>query len=170
MKKRLIGILAAATMLLGVSAGAAEAVERDYAPEEGKGWMVVEINGEEVEFEYTGSTKGMTGTTHNFKADEYTIALVFNKKLEIGKEMETNAIAQIEIMSHATADNGYYFAKKAAGKDVVSTVTLAEAQSEDIMQGEFTVTVPTADRYVGDNKPGILPELELTEGEFCFFE
>ncbi|MCI8317891.1 MAG: hypothetical protein HFG96_05105 [Lachnospiraceae bacterium] len=170
MKKRIIGLLAAATMLLGVSASAAEAVERDYAPEEGKGWLVVEINGEEVEFEYTSSTKGMTGTTHNFEAEDYTMALVFNKKLVVGEEMDKNAIAQIEIMSHATADNGYYFAKKAAGKDVVSTVTLAENETEGVLQGEFTVTVPTADRYVGDNKPGILPELELTEGEFCFFE
>ena len=33
MKKRLIGLLAAATMLLGVSAGAAEAVERDRSEE-----------------------------------------------------------------------------------------------------------------------------------------
>jgi len=98
------------------------------------------------------------------------MALVFNKKLVVGEEMDKNAIAQIEIMSHATADNGYYFAKKAAGKDVVSTVTLAENETEGVLQGEFTVTVPTADRYVGDNKPGILPELELTEGEFCFFE
>lgn len=90
MKKRIIGLLAAATMLLGVSASAAEAVERDYAPEEGKGWLVVEINGEEVEFEYTSSTKGMTGTTHNFEAED-TMALVFNKKLVVGEEMDKNA-------------------------------------------------------------------------------
>ena len=71
MKKRIIGLLAAVTMLAGMSVGAAETekAERNYAPEEGKGWMAVEINGEEVEFEYTGSTKGMTGTTYNFKAD-----------------------------------------------------------------------------------------------------
>lgn len=169
MKKSIIGLLAV-TMLASMTANAAEATERNYAPEEGKGWLVVEINGEEVEFEYDGSNKGMTGTTYNFKAEEYTMSLMLNKKLEVGEEMETNAITQIEIMSHATADTGYYFAKKASGEDVVSTVTLAESQGEGILQGEFTVTVPTADRYVNDNRPGILPELELTEGEFCFFE
>lgn len=112
----------------------------------------------------------MTGTTYNFKSDDFTMALVFNKKLVVGEEMDTNAIAQIEIMSSETSSAGYYFAKKAAGKDVVSTVTLEESEAEGITQGVFTVTVPTADRYVNDNRPGMLPELELTEGEFCFFE
>ena len=47
-------------------------------------------------------------------------------------------------------------------------MTLKEKTDDGLLQGEFTVTVPTAERYVGDNKPGILPELKFTKGEFCF--
>ena len=146
-----------------------EAVERNYSPEAGTGWLSVKINEDIVEFEYTGTQKGMTGEVHSFEAEKFSMLLMFNKKLEIGTEMETNAITQIEIMSSESSSNGYYFTKKSSSADVASKVLLAEAASEDITQGTFEVVVLTAERYVGDNKPGILPQLDLTEGEFCFY-
>ena len=79
MKKKLIAILALAVMVMGTSVTAAaaetktaeesaaeevteaaeETEERDYNPEEGKGWLTAEINEEPVEFEYAGQTKGI---------------------------------------------------------------------------------------------------------------
>lgn len=183
MIKKLLSLLIIATMLSGtivmaeeaaeaetvVEEAAEEAVERNYSPEAGTGWLSVKINDTVVEFEYTGTQKGMTGEVHSFEADEFTMLIMLNKKLEIGTEMETNAITQIEIMSEETSSDGYYFTKKSSGTDVASKVLLVEATSEDITQGTFEVTVLTADRYVGDNRPGILPQLDLTEGEFCFY-
>ena len=184
MIKKLLALLIISTMLSGtvviaeenaetaetvVEEVAEETVERNYSPEEGTGWLSVKINDEVVEFEYTGTQKGMTGSVHSFEADRFSMLLMFNKKLEIGTEMETNAVTQIEIMSSQTDSSGYYFSKKSSSTDVTSKVLLAEATSEEITQGTFEVVVLTADRYVGDTRPGILPQLDLTEGEFCFY-
>lgn len=175
MIKKLIALLILSTMLTGTMVIAEETpdtevtAERNYSPEAGTGWLAVKINDELVEFEYTGTQKGMTGEVHSFEAESFSMLLMLNKKLELGTEMETNAITQIEIMSDDASSSGYYFTKKTSSSDVTSKVLLAEATSEDITQGTFEVTVLTADRYVGDNKPGILPQLELTEGEFCFY-
>ena len=185
MIKKLLALLIISTILSGTIVMAEEAaetvveevaeeaaeetVERNYSPEEGTGWLSVKINDEVVEFEYTGTQKGMTGSVHSFEADRFSMLLMFNKKLEIGTEMETNAVTQIEIMSSQTDSSGYYFSKKSSSTDVTSKVLLAEATSEEITQGTFEVVVLTADRYVGDTRPGILPQLDLTEGEFCFY-
>ena len=177
MKKRLFILLTAAAMAFSMSAFAgeteaeteAEAADRNYDPEEGTGWLVAKINDKEVEFEYENMTKGMTGTTYNFEAEEFSLSIVLNKDLKVGEEMDKNAITQIEVVSSETASVGYYFSKKSTGNDVDSKVTL-EKNEDGLMQGEFSVVVLKADRYVGDNKPGILPELDFTDGEFCFRE
>lgn len=191
MKKRLVIMLALTAMLVGttVTASAADkeadtaavqetetagedaqkAEDRDYNPEAGTGWLVADMNEEPVEFEFDSAAKGMTGTAYTFKSDKFTMTLMLNKSLEVGKEMDKNAITQIEVVSSDSASAGYYFIKKSSGKDVDSTVTL-EKSEDGLIQGTFTVTVPTAERYVGDNKPGILEELVFTEGEFCFHE
>lgn len=190
MKKRLL-IMLSAVMLLGtcVTVSAAEkeadtaavqeteaaaedtdeAADRDYNPEAGAGWLAAEINDEPVEFEFESAAKGMTGTTYTFKSEKFSVSLMFNKSLEVGEEMDKNAITQIEVVSSDNASSGYYFVKKSSGQDVESTVTL-EKSEDGLVQGTFTVTVPTAERYVGDNRPGILEELVFTEGEFCFHE
>lgn len=182
MKKRLLVMLALATMMLGTTAFAAEtelpeaqeteveASERNYDPEEGTGWLVAKINDKEVEFEYESKTSGMTGTTYNFEAEDFTLSFVLNKALEVGTEMDENAITQIEVVSSDAASVGYYFSKKSTGSNVDSKVTLGEKSEDGLLKGEFSVKVLTADRYVGDNKPGILPELDFTDGEFCFRE
>ncbi len=182
MKKRLLVMLALTTMMLGTTAFAAEtelpeaqeteaeASERNYDPEEGTGWLVAKINDKEVEFEYESKTSGMTGTTYSFEAEDFTLSFVLNKALEVGTEMDENAITQIEVVSSDAASVGYYFSKKSTGSNVDSKVTLGEKSEDGLLKGEFSVKVLTADRYVGDNKPGILPELDFTDGEFCFRE
>lgn len=182
MRKRLFVVLALTTMMLGTTAFAAETetvseqsteaadAEKNYDPEEGTGWLTAKINDKEVEFEYENKTTGMTGTTYNFESDDFTLSIVFNKALEIGTEMDGNAITQIEVVSSDAASSGYYFSKKSTGNDVDSKVLLKEKSDDGLVQGEFSVKVLTADRYVGDNKPGILPELDFTDGEFCFRE
>ncbi|MDO4274268.1 MAG: hypothetical protein Q4D16_11400 [Eubacteriales bacterium] len=191
MKKRLVIMLTLATMLVGtcVTAGAAEkeadkaavqeteaadedggkAEDRNYDPEAGTGWLAADLNEEPVEFEFDSAAKGMTGTTYTFKSENFTMTFMLNKSLEVGTEMDKNAITQIEVVSSDKASVGYYFVKKSPGQDVDSTVTL-EKSEDGLVQGTFTVTVPTAERYVGDNKPGILEQLVFTEGEFCFHE
>lgn len=144
--------------------------ERDYNPESGTGWLSAEINGETVEFEFKGMTKGMTGTTYNFESEGYVMGVMFNKALEVDTPMEENAITQIEIISSLESTSGYYFSKKSSKEDVESTATLIQKTDDGLLQGEFTVTVLSGDRYVGDSRPGILPELEITDGEFCFCE
>lgn len=107
MKKRLFILLAAAAMAFSMSAFAgeteaeteAEAADRNYDPEEGTGWLVAKINDKEVEFEYENMTKGMTGTTYNFEAEEFSLSIVLNKDLKVGEEMDKNAITQIEVVS-----------------------------------------------------------------------
>lgn len=179
--KKIVAMLAMASMLAGsCSVMAAEpevttqeavsSEERNYSPESGTGWMCGEINGESVEFEFTGIGKGLTGNTYNFQSEEYDLAVTFNKDLEVDKEMKENSIIQIEIMSHNEATSGYYFAKKTVRANVDSTVTLLQKTEEGLMQGEFEVTLLSADRYVGDTRPGILPELKISAGEFCFCE
>ena len=175
-------MLALTTMMLGTTAFAAEtelpeaqeteaeASERNYGPEEGTGWLVAKINDKEVEFEYESKTSGMTGTTYSFEAEDFTLSFVLNKALEVGTEMDENAITQIEVVSSDAASVGYYFSKKSTGSNVDSKVTLGEKSEDGLLKGEFSVKVLTADRYVGDNKPGILPELDFTDGEFCFRE
>lgn len=147
-----------------------EKVERNENPEEGTGWLAAKLGEEEVDLEYTGMTSGITGTTYNFDSEDYTIAIIFDKSLEVGKETETNAITQIEVMSREASSSGYYFAKKSTDSGVTSKVKLTEKTEEGLVKGEFSVTVPTADRYVGDTKPGMLPELVFTDGQFCFHE
>ena len=157
----------------GVSEQSATKVEtevRDYNPEQGTGWMTAKVNDTSANLEYTGSTKGMTGTMYSFEGDGFEVNLMFNKKLEAGEEMDENAIIQIEVISSNHDSIGYYFTKKSSKTKVESNVLLSKEAPEGIMQGEFSVTVPSADRYVGDNKPGILEKLEFTEGEFGFFE
>lgn len=182
--KKIMAMLALTSMLMGSCCVMAEeskpaetAVEaedlkeeRNYSPESGTGWLCAEINGEPVEFEFKSFTKGMTGTTYSFEGEGYTMAIVFNKALEVDETMEENAITQIEVISSLTATSGYYFSKKSSKNDVESTVKLVQKTDDGLMQGEFSVTVLSGDRYVGDSKPGILPELEITDGEFCFCE
>lgn len=180
--KKVMAMLAMASMLMGscctmaaeTKPAAVEAEEtkedRNYNPESGTGWLCAEINGEPVELEFKSCTKGMTGTTYSFESKEYTMAIVFNKALKVDEEMEGNAITQIEVISSVSSSAGYYFSKKTSKTDVESTVKLVQKTDEGLLQGEFSATVLTAERYVGDSKPGILPELEITAGEFCFCE
>ena len=191
MKKKWIALLALAAMLTGTcalaqeteavsgletealsgqtaEAGSEETEERNYAPESGTGWLAAKINDNPVELEFTGESKGMTGTIYSFESEDYTVNIMLNKSLKAGEAMEENAVSQIEVLSREKSSVGYYFTKKSSGTDVESTAALAETDREDLVQAEFTVTVPAAERYVGDFKPGILPELVFTEGEFCF--
>ncbi len=189
--KKLMGIFVLVLVLAGSSALAAESelsagteaeteeteeteeeteAERDYNPSSGSGWMTVLVNEESENFEYTGSMKSMTGTVYTFESDDFSVSLMLNKDLKTGKEMDGNAITQIEVVSAAPASAGYYFVKKSSGTVVESSVLLCESTEEGIIQGEFSVTVPSSERYVGDNRPGILEELAFTEGEFCFCE
>lgn len=183
MRRKVTGLLVLAVMLMSAMAAAqaeeategasevtSEAAERNYSPEAGTGWLTAQLGDETIELTYEGSTNGMTGKTYSFTSEDFDINLMLNKSLKAGETMEGNAITQIEVLSHETSSTGYYFIKKSSGTDVTSTVTLAETDDENILQGEFSVTVPSADRYVGDFKPGILPELEFTDGEFCFCE
>ena len=177
--KKIVAMLAMASMLAGsCSVMAAEIetkaeatdAERNYSPESGTGWMYADINGEHVEFEFAGFGKGLTGHTYNFKAEEYDLAVTFNKELEVGTQMDENSIIQIELMSRDEATSGDYFAKKTVRENVDSTVILDQKTEEGLMQGEFDVTVLSGNRYVGDARPGMLPELEISNGEFCFCE
>ena len=47
---------------------------------------------------------------------------------------------------------------------------MEKIDEDGLWQGTFSVTVNSADRWLGDMKPGIIAELELENGEFCFCE
>lgn len=170
MKKALIWCMLL-VLALGGAARAEEVAEahvRDYEPAAGTGWMVVEIYGETIEMEYTGFTKGMTGTTYSFAGGGYTLSIMFDSKLKEGETGGENSVKQLEIVSSLSATSGYYFVKKATGKAVDSEVTLVKKDHEGLWQGTFRVMAHPGDRYLGDSKPGIIEDLLLENGEFCF--
>lgn len=167
--KKLVVILVALFLFISPVNSIAVEDNYDYEPEAGEGWLTCTINDETVKFNYVGSVKSMADTTHQFNSDKYTLSLVFNKDLEIGKMMSLNAIKSIELISSVEATAGYYATKKTRNKDVESEVLLEEAKIDEIIQGTFSVVVTPADRWVGDLRPGILPSLPLKDGEFCFY-
>ena len=67
-----------------------------------------------------------------------------------------------------TNTSGYYFSKKSPSAAVDSEVTLQQGGENGIWQATFRVTVNSADRWLGDMKPGLISELPLENGEFCF--
>ncbi len=81
-----------------------------------------------------------------------------------------NSINSIEILSHVTETSGCYFTKKSSRNNVDSEVTLEKMDEDGLWQGTFRVTATAADRWLGDMKPGIIAELKLENGEFCFCE
>ena len=168
--KKIVFLFTVLILIASFSAVIAEATEipRNYDVSEGEGWLICTILGEEVTFKYDDSAKNMTDTVHNFSSDEYKLRIVFSK-LEIGVKMEVNAIKSIELVSSATATSGYYATKKSRTTDVVSEVLLEKPLEPEIIQGTFSAVITTADRWVGDLRPGIIAELPLEDGEFCFY-
>lgn len=151
-------------------AAAEETVERNHNPEAGTGWLTVDINGEPEEFELKYVTIGLTGKTCHFESDGYTMSFILSKDLAVGETMGTNSIYQIDLLSSEEATSGYYFAKKTVKADVDSEVTLSQKTEDGLVDGTFKVTVNSAERYVGDARPGIQESLVLENGEFCFHE
>ena len=84
--------------------------------------------------------------------------------------MGENSINSIEVQSHVDTTSGYYFSKKSGDVSVNSEVTMEKVDEDGLWQGTFSVTVLSADRWLGDMKPGIIAELEFENGEFCFCE
>ncbi len=142
-------------------------VERNYDPAPGEGWLYCTIYDELIEFKYVTSVKSMADTTHSFESEKYTLNLVFNKDLKVGEEMEENGLKSIEVVSSETKTAGYYAVKKSTSKNVESKVLL-EKEEEGLKQGTFHAMIHPADRWVGDLRPGIIEDLPLEEGEFCF--
>ncbi|MDO4547784.1 MAG: hypothetical protein Q4D04_06800 [Clostridia bacterium] len=170
MKRTLSLILITVMMLTGSVVFAEEATQRNYAPESGSGWLVAEIYGEPVELAYTGSTKSMTGTSHAFESEDYSISIAFDRKIEVGVTMGENSVNQIELISSYTPTEGYYFTKKSSSVSVDSEVLLEKMGEDGIWQGTFRVTVNPGDRWVGDMRPGIIAGLDIENAEFCFCE
>lgn len=167
MKKLLMLVLA---LMLCMACALAEApVERNYAPEAGTGWLYCTINDEVIEFTYTGFTKSMADVTYSFASDKYTMNVIFNKKLEVGVEMTVNAVKSLELISSDGATAGYYLVKKSTSKDVDSDVLLTKNE-DGLMAGTFRVMVHPIERFVGDMRPGMIQDLELSAGEFCFHQ
>lgn len=171
--KKIVALLLAIAMLCSMTVFAlAEAVEapaeRNYAPEAGTGWMIVDICGETQELAFVEAVRGLTGVTYVFENNAYSISIVLDRKLKVGETMGENAINSIEVLSHTSKTSGYYFTKKSSSVKVNSEVTMAKIDEDGLYQGTFKVDVTTADRWLGDAKPGILPVLNLTNGEFCF--
>lgn len=164
--KKLCAIMAIVLCLLSAFACA----EADYAPESGTGWMKVDIYGELQELSFKEVAKGMSGDTFIFENDNYTVSIIFDKKLEVGVTGGENSVKQIEVYSRLTNTSGYYFSKKSPSVSVDSEVTLQKKAEDGVWQGTFRVTVLTADRWLGDMKPGLIAELPLENGEFCFCE
>lgn len=75
--------------------------------------------------------------------------------------MGENSINSIEVQSHVTATSGYYFTKKSGDAAVNSEVTMEKIDEDGIWQGTFSVTVLSADRWLGDMKPGIIASSSL---------
>ena len=177
--KKIIALLMALMMLCGVAALAEEAatteeavveVERNYAPESGTGWMSVDIHGVHEELTYVESVRSLSGATYIFENEDYRVSIVFDRKLEAGVTMGENSINSIEVQSHVDTTSGYYFSKKSGDVSVNSEVTMEKVDEDGLWQGTFSVTVLSADRWLGDMKPGIIAELEFENGEFCFCE
>lgn len=168
--KRIMALLLAVMFVCSFAAFAEETAERNYAPEAGTGWMAVEIHGKPEELAFVEGTKSLSGTTYVFENEDYRISIVFDRKLEVGVTAGENSINSIEILSHVTETSGYYFTKKSSGNNVDSEVTLEKMDEDGLWQGTFRVTATTADRWLGDMKPGIIAELKLENGEFCFCE
>lgn len=168
MKKSFLALLL--VLMLIVPCALAETVEKNYEPEEGTGWLTCTIAGEEVEFTYVSSVKGITGTTHSFEADGFTMAIEFNSALEVGVAMTPNAIKSLEIVSASQTSRGYYYVKKTTSEDLVSEVLLETMTDEGLMHGTFSATAHPAERYVADVLPGILEDLFIEMGEFCFHQ
>lgn len=168
--KKIINIVFMFILLVSLSSVCAEETKTppNYDVAEGEGWLICTIQGEEVTFKYDNSTRNMTDTVHNFSSDEYKLRIVFSK-LEIGVKMEENAIKSIELVSSANATSGYYAIKKSRTTDVISEVLLEEPVKPEIIQGKFSAVITPADRWVGDLRPGIIAELALEDGEFCFY-
>lgn len=164
--KKICLILVIALLMLACGAIAEDA--RDTSPEPGTGWLDVEIHGAPVSFVYTGHAAGMTGDTYSFESDAYTLSIMFDKKLEVGVAASENAVQQIELISHDEATSGYYFTKKSSSAAVDSEVLLEQKTDEGLYQGTFKVTVHPGDRWVGDMRPGIIEDLVLDNGAFCF--
>ncbi len=163
--KKLCTLLAIVLCLFTAFACAEEA---NYAPESGTGWMKVDIYGEPQELAFKEISKGMGGETIIFENENYSISFVLEKKLEVGVTAGENSIKQIEVFSHVTNTSGYYFSKKSPSAAVDSEVTLQQGGENGIWQATFRVTVNSADRWLGDMKPGLISELPLENGEFCF--
>lgn len=157
-------------MLFSISAWAQETTERNYAPEAGTGWMTVDIHGEPVELEFTEASKGLSGTTYVFESKAYRVSIVFDRQIKAGEAMGENAINSIEIVSHTASTSGYYFTKKTKDVPVDCEVMLEKKAEDGIWQGTFRVMAHTADRWLGDMKPGLIADLALENGEFCFCE
>lgn len=168
--KKLIVLFLTTVMLLGVSAFAEKNEKRNYEPEAGQGWMTVNIYGEPVELEFAEASKGLSGTTYIFQSEQYRVSIVFDRKLEVGKEMGENAINSIEVLSYTDATSGYYFTKKSKETPVDCEVMLEKKEDNGLWQGTFRVMVHTADRWLGDMKPGLIEDLAFENGEFCFCE
>ena len=171
--KKIVTLLLAIAMLCGLAAFAEEAAtdtERNYAPESGTGWMLVDIHGQTEELAYVESVRSLTGATYVFENDDYRVSIVLDRDLEAGVTMGENSINSIEIQSHLDSTSGYYFSKKSSSDVVNSEVTMEKIDEDGLWQGTFSVTVNSADRWLGDMKPGIIAELELENGEFCFCE
>lgn len=147
-----------------VETEAAEGAENE------KGWLTVDINGEPEEFELQFVTVGLTGKTYHFESDGFTMSIVFDQDLAVGETMGTNSIYQIDLLSSEEDSSGYYFSKKTVTADVDSEVTLSQKTDDGLLEGTFRVTVPTAERYVGDARPGMLEQLTLENGEFSLHE
>lgn len=171
--KKFVAMMLALVMLCCMTVVAmAEAVEapaeRNYAPEAGTGWMIVDVYGEPQELAFVEAVRGLTGETLVFENSAYRVSIVLDRKLKVGETMGENSINSIEVLSHVGKTSGYYFTKKSSSVKVNSEVTMAKINEDGLYQGTFKVVVTTADRWLGDTKPGIIAELDFTNGEFCF--
>lgn len=166
--KRVLGLVLALLLLMTTGVLACAEDVHDMEPETGAGWLHCTIQGQQVEFTYTGSTKSMSTLTHSFASDLYTMNIVFNKKLEVGTAMTVNAIQSLELISSDNATAGYYQVKKSTSQDVDSEVLLEQPAKEGCIQGTFRIMIHPIERYVGDVRPGMIQDLELTDGSFCF--
>lgn len=158
------------TMMLLFTAAAFAEKERNYEPEAGTGWMTVDIHGEPVELEFVEASKGLSGNTYVFQSEEYRVSIVFDRKIEAGKEMGENAINSIEVLSYTGQTAGYYFTKKSKDASVDCSVMMEKKAEDGLWQGTFRVMAHTADRWLGDMKPGLIQDLAFENGEFCFCE
>lgn len=166
MKKLLLCTLALLVMLAPFAL--AEEGERTLAPEEGTGWLVATLEGEEYVWEYTGSIPGIGETTYVFEGGAGPLQLKFNKDLVVGEEMRPNGIKTADFVSEVTTSRGYYAVTKTTKEDVDCAVLMEKIDADGIWQGTFTLTVTPNERTVADTRPGILETLTFEDGSFCF--